>query len=242
MSRKTPKLDGGVVESFSNISLSEKEVADISAACGLPVDHVRNRLGQALSHYLIHAVARETATSIAAAEKHLDSLLAKAAALHELNALVDADAPEWHLRNEMRRELDWPDKVATRLDGALGDYMSAVRRVREKVTEKRIFQGDPPFQLGQEVTESCSLQVDPPRQLARELEIIWTKCLQQSLTISHSGQGSAFVRFVRAVTEVLTSHWPWRPPGHREIQSLEAFAKSVGRELRAKPPRRELDT
>jgi hypothetical protein len=211
VSRPTPKLDVGSVASFSDIELSDSQVGDISVACGVAVDGARNSLGQALSNYRIFALGRETATPIAVAEERLDRLLTLAGELGALNALVDA--PDWLLRNHLRAELDWPDKAAGRLHDVLGDYIGAVKRVREEVSEKREF------------------QIDPPRQLARDLALIWTERLKQERTISPANGGSAFVRFVLAATDVLPSHWPWRPVGRRKYQSLGAFAKAIERAL-----------
>lgn len=214
MSRKTPRLEGGSISGLEEFVLSDQQVGEISARCGVPIDNARNGIAQALGLYLLESLAQKTAPTVEDAEARLDMMLKLANQLQELNTVRPGDDPESLLRSRLRLDLDWPDDAATRLQGVLADYLNVVERARREVGDER------------------DVQLSPSRRLAQRLDLIWRERLRQPRTLSASKDGSPFARFVLAAVVCLPRDWPWCP-GRPQPHSLEAFVRAVGRELDA---------
>jgi hypothetical protein len=212
LTRKTPRLEGGSIAGLEEFALSDQQIASISAKCGLPIDSARNGVEQALRLYLHESLAQKTAPTVASAEALLNVMLKLATELQELNTVPEGDDPESLLKGRVRQDLDWPDSAATRLQAVLVDYVRAVERARNEVSDER------------------NSQRRPSRHLAQRLAMIWEKRLGQPLTLSPSSGGSPFARFVMEAVACLPRDWPWCP-GRPRPHSLEAFVQAVRRDL-----------
>ena len=201
-----PRLDGW--DRAANFALSIEQIAAIEKACGVSLNaDAQAELAQVLGAYL--STFATDAPTIDAADRHLEEMRRLAERLRGLIGDPTATAPV-ELRARVREDLDWSDNAASNLHAALGSFLGAVPAVADSLIHRRTWNDD------------------PREKLANELAIIWQVRLSQARTI---GQQSPFVNFVRAATDCLPNHWPWRPQGRREPQSLAAFAQAVDRAL-----------
>jgi hypothetical protein len=212
LSRKIPRLEGGSLSGLEEFALSDEQIANISAKCGVPIDSARNGVVQALRLYLQESLAQKTAPTVESADALLNMMLTHATGLQELNTVLSNDDPESLLKGRVRQNLDWPDSAATRLQAVLVDYVRAVERARGEVRDER------------------NAQRSPSRDLAQRLAMIWRERLGQPLTLSPSNGGSPFARLVMEAVACLPRDWPWCP-GRPRPHSLEAFVQAVRRDL-----------